>query len=218
MKDNISIVEKYISIQGETTFAGRPAHFIRLGGCNLACKYCDTKFSNDFRNFKEVSIFELANEISASLIKIAVITGGEPLLQKNTFPLMEMLLEKRITVILETNGSLPIQKVPGKVVKIIDCKCPMSGEEQKMKFANFALLKGHDQVKFVISGRKDYDYCKHIVDKYELYKKTENILLSPVISRINPSSLAKWMIEDEFYGILNLQLHRIIWPGKRKGV
>ena len=95
MKDQISIVEKYISIQGETTFAGRPAHFIRLGGCNLNCKYCDTKFSKETKNFKKISICELASEVVASQIKIAVITGGEPLLQKKTFPFMEMLLQKK---------------------------------------------------------------------------------------------------------------------------
>ena len=108
--------------------------------------------------------------------------------------------------------------VPPAVVKILDCKCPLSGESGKMDFANFAFLKRHDQVKFVISGKKDYEYSKMIAEKYDLFRRTGNILLSPVTSRVKPSSLVSWMIKDKFPGILNLQIHKMIWPGVERGV
>lgn len=218
MRKHLEIVEKFISIQGETTYAGRISHFLRLGGCNLNCLYCDTKYSKDSALFRVIRLQDLLAEYKSSKIRTLVLTGGEPLLQIVAIDLMKALLKLEFTVMLETNGSISIDKVPSDVVKILDCKCPLSGESGKIDFANFAFLKKHDQVKFVISGKKDYEYSKMITKKYDLFGKTANILLSPVISKIKPSSLASWMIKDKFPAILNLQIHKIIWPDIERGV
>lgn len=147
------------------------------------------------------------------------ITGGEPLLQKAPcIILMRNLLKLKFTILLETNGSISLKGVPRKVVKILDCKCPLSGESTAMDFANFARIDSKDQIKFVISGKKDYEYSKEIILKYKLLSKTKNILLSPATDYLKPAKLAEWMKKDMHPGILNLQLHKIIWPDKDRGV
>ncbi|MEM4247956.1 MAG: 4Fe-4S cluster-binding domain-containing protein [Candidatus Nanoarchaeia archaeon] len=219
MDNSIVIVEKFLSIQGESTFAGRLSHFLRLGACNLNCRYCDTPYSKDARQFQIIPIKKLLQEYSKSPVKLLTITGGEPLLQKaSCIMLMRELLELKFTILLETNGSLSLKGVPRKVVKILDCKCPLSGESETMDFANFARIDSKDQIKFVISGKKDYEYSKEILLKYKLLNKTKNILLSPAGGFLEPAKLAEWMKKDMHPGILNLQLHKIIWPDKDRGV
>lgn len=214
----LNLVEEFTSIQGETSYAGKTTRFIRLGGCNLDCSYCDTTYSKDCKEFSAVRIGDIIGRCVASSVKTVLITGGEPLLQAASIPLMELLLEAGFTVLLETNGSLPIENVPDKVVKILDCKCPSSGESAKMRLENYKFLNSSDQVKFVLSGRDDYDYAKSVVLQDSIDQRVSEILLSPVCGRLEPAELARWMIEDSSPFRLNMQLHKIIWPKTERGV
>ncbi len=212
------ISEIFTSIQGESTYAGRTCFFIRLAGCNLNCSYCDTKYAFDKEKADELSINEIIDQAIYSGVKLTEITGGEPLLQKNVLSLCDELIKNGFTVLMETNGSLPISGLNPKVIKILDCKCPSSGESNKMYFGNFNGLSREDEIKFVLADKEDYIFAKSIITQYKLTEITQQILFSPIPGKLEPKLLAKWMIENKSPAILQLQLHKIIWPDIEKGV
>ena len=212
------VSETFTSIQGESTYIGRPSFIIRLATCTLNCTYCDTKYALNAADAKEHDVEEIVSMAVASGVPLVEITGGEPLLQKNTCLLAKKLLKNKFKVLLETNGSLPISDIPRGVIKIINCKCPSSGESDKMLFENFYLLKRQDEVKFIMCNEEDYKYAVNIISSFKLLKKTDKILFSPVVDKLPANFLANWMIRDKIPAILQLQLHKIIWPGVERGV
>jgi 7-carboxy-7-deazaguanine synthase len=213
----IRIAEIFTSIQGESSFAGIPCFFIRLAGCNLNCSYCDTEFAKSAENCKERDIDEIVSAALESGVRLAEITGGEPLLQKHTHELCKKLLKNGFTVLLETNGSLRTSQVPEEVIKIIDCKCPSSGESESMDLANFAEAGPNDEIKFVISDSKDYDFAKRIINDFSLTEKVSEVIMSPVSPGLLPAKLADWILKDKLEGRMQLQLHKIIWGNDTQG-
>lgn len=212
----LQLSETFYSIQGESSFAGYPCLFFRLAGCNLRCSYCDAKYTyEDPATVTPLST--LLNEAARYPNALIEITGGEPLLQAEVYPLMEALLAAGRTVLLETNGSLPIARVPQAVVKIIDLKCPDSGMAEKMDLANLDLLAPHDEIKFVVSSRADYDWAKAMITEHRLVEKAK-LILSPVLDRLPPALLAEWLMADALPARLQLQLHTLLWPGLKRGV
>jgi 7-carboxy-7-deazaguanine synthase len=208
--------EIFYSIQGESTHSGRPCIFVRLTGCNLRCSYCDTQYA--YEQGVTMELTEIMNRIAGYQCRLVEITGGEPLLQSQTPVLIHRLLENGYEVMLETNGSLDISRVDGRCVKIVDIKCPTSGESDKNDLENLNRLGSKDQVKFVIGNRSDYDYAKEIVHSISPDFSEEQILFSPVSEKIPPSRVAEWILEDNLNVRLHLQLHKIIWPDKLRGV
>ncbi len=223
-ENNLTVSELFYSIQGESTYAGYPCFFIRLSGCNLRCSYCDTAYAYEEEGsaYSLGSLLKLAGEYHhGTLIQI---TGGEPLLQENVYPLMEKLLQTEKTVLLETNGSVDLRSVPLGVVRIMDLKCPGSGMAEKTNFDNLDLLRSSDELKFVITSRLDYEWARDIVrTRYHRSirgRETDNpsILFSPAAGCLQPARLAGWILEDRLQVRLQVQLHKILWPGKEKGV
>jgi 7-carboxy-7-deazaguanine synthase len=211
----LEVTEIYKSVQGESTYMGLPCVFIRLTGCNLRCVWCDTPHA--FYDGKKLSIHQIIDEVKLYDIKLVEITGGEPLLQKEVFPLMESLLEKKFKVMLETSGSLAINNVPAKVIKIIDLKCPGSGEENKNLWENLNHLTSTDEIKFVIADKADYEWSKKVLQDYDLDKKVP-VLFSPVFEKLKLKDLTEWILEDNLPVRLHTQLHKYIWDQKTIGV
>ncbi len=211
----MKIAEIFTSIQGESTFSGLPCTFIRAVGCNLRCRYCDTPYA--LEGGEELQVEQILNRVGESGISLVEITGGEPLLQEECYVLITLLLEEGYTVLLETNGSLSLEKVVSRVIKIVDIKCPGSGMSAKMDFSNVKHLNEKDEVKFVISDKDDFNWAKGIINKYSLIEKCK-VLLSPVVSRLEAREIAGWILEDKLQVRLQLQLHRCIWPERERGV
>ena len=211
----LEVTEIYKSIQGESTYMGRPCVFVRLTGCNLRCVWCDT--THAFYDGKNLSIDQIIDQVKSYSINLVEITGGEPLLQKEVFPLMESLLKNKFQVMLETSGSLPIKNVPAEVIKILDLKCPGSGEENKNLLENLNYLGSTDEIKFVIADRVDYEWSKKVLQDYELDKKNP-ILFSPVFEKLKLKDLTEWILEDNLPVLLHTQLHKHIWDQKTIGV
>ena len=211
----LKINEIFKSIQGESSHAGLPCIFVRLTGCNLRCTYCDTEYA--FYEGKEMSVADVVKAVEGCGILLVEITGGEPLLQKEVYPLMQALLEKKYTVMLETGGSLSLDAVPEAVIKIMDLKCPSSGEEPRNHYANLGQLTFQDEVKFVIQTREDYDWCKKVLTEYSIPEKTQ-VLFSPVYEKLDLKDLAKWILEDNLRVRLQTQLHKVIWSKDAIGV
>ena len=208
--------EIFYSIQGESTHSGRPCIFVRLTGCNLRCSYCDTRYA--YEQGVKMELTEIVSRIADYKCPLVEITGGEPLLQSKTPTLIYKLLENGYEVLMETNGSLDISGVDGRCIKIVDIKCPTSGESDKNDMENLKRLRPKDQVKFVIENRIDYEYAKETIDSNCPDFPEEQILFSPVSEGIAPSQLAKWILEDNMNVRLHLQLHKIIWPDRKRGV
>ncbi len=211
----LKINEIYKSLQGESSFTGLPCVFVRLTGCNLRCGYCDTEYA--FYEGKELEVEEVIDTVEAFGIPLVEITGGEPLMQKEVYPLMQALLDKGYRVMLETGGSLSIKEVPSEVVKIVDLKCPGSGEETKNNFENLDYLNPQDEVKCVILDRNDYEWSRKIVSDYSLHKKAK-VLFSPVYDKLDLKDLAQWILEDNLPVRLQTQLHKVIWSKDAIGV
>ncbi len=211
----LPVIETFASIQGESTHAGRRCFFIRLAGCNLRCNYCDTDYAWDGGQMR--SIAELTAQAAASGCFLVEVTGGEPLIHAETPALLQALLDAGMEVLLETNGSVSIENVPEQVRKIVDCKTPGSGMAKKNHFDNYALLTGHDEVKFVVSSREDFDWSVAVIDRYKLAEKTPNLIFSPVWGRVDFEELAQWVIGCQRPVRMQLQMHKLIW-GDRKGV
>lgn len=212
----LKVNEIFYSIQGESIDSGRPCVFVRLTGCNLRCNYCDTRYA--YHQGSPMTLPEIAAKIREFDCRLVEITGGEPLLQPETPQLILQLLEKRFRVLLETNGSLDVGPVDPRCVKIMDVKCPGSGEETACDMDNFNRLDGKDQVKFVICDRNDYDYSKKIIKRLPVQISPGNILLSPVSDKLKMDELAQWVLSDNLTVRLQIQMHKIIWPDVDRGV
>jgi len=210
----MKINEIFKSIQGESTYMGVPALFIRASGCNLRCSYCDTKYA--YNEGKEVPVDELLKITDSYNIKYVCITGGEPLLQKDTPELIEKLLDKGYKVILETSGNQDIGRVKDGAIIVMDIKCPSSGESKKNNWLNIDKLKSNDQVKFVIGNREDYDWAKRIIKKCGLTEKA-NVLMSVVYDELAPNELIEWILEDNLNVRFQPQLHKLIWGKDVRG-
>ncbi len=211
----LELTEIFKSVQGESTYMGLPCVFVRLTGCNLRCVWCDTAYA--FQGGKKLSIDKILEEIKSHGIDLVEITGGEPLMQKEVFPLMDTLLKNNFRVMLETGGSLSIKDVPAEVIKIIDLKCPGSGEKDKNHWDNLNHLASTDEIKFVIADRADYEWSRSTLEKYELDKKS-HILFSPVFDKLPLKDLTEWILEDNLPVRLQTQLHKHIWDKNAQGV
>ncbi len=213
---HIKINEIFQSIQGESTYAGIPCTFVRLTGCNLRCAYCDTRYA--YEDGTEMELIDIVSKVSDFNCPVIEITGGEPLLQKNTPLLIDLLLKNGFKVLLETNGSVNIHGVDPRCIKIVDIKCPSSNEKDKTDLNNLTRLTENDQVKFVIADQTDYNYAKKIVKDKCKNMPHGNILFSPVTGVQNPRKLAEWILADNLKVRLHLQLHKILWPDEQRGV
>lgn len=227
----MQITEIYKSLQGESTYAGLPCVFVRLTGCNLRCTWCDSEYT--FHGGHKMSPREVLDEVSrlspgGGLVEI---TGGEPMLQeREVVPLMQNLIQTGYTVLLETSGERLLQSVPATVIKIVDVKCPDSGEGDTFRNENLGVLTDHDEVKFVLSSRRDYDFAREFVKRHNLAQKVNAVLFSPAFRKdasgardssqclLDPQELAEWIIADNVPARLGLQLHKFIWDPAVKGV
>lgn len=212
----LTVNEIFHSIQGESTFAGRPCVFVRLTACDLRCSWCDTPYA--FTEGRKMTVDDVLASVDGFGCDLVEITGGEPLLQDDVYPLMERLLERGTVVMLETGGHRSIARVPADVVKIVDVKCPASGESAKNDWDNLARLAPHDEVKFVVQDRADYEFARDVIRRHELPAKAAAVLMSPVHGVLDPRALAEWMLEDRLPARLQLQLHKIVWTPSTRGV
>lgn len=227
----MQVTEIYKSIQGESTHAGLPCVFVRLTGCNLRCSWCDSEYT--FTGGHRMTVEEVIEEVeqlgpSGGLVEI---TGGEPMLQeREVVPLMQQLLNDGYTVLLETSGERPLERVPKGVVKIVDVKCPNSGEPDTFRLENLECLNSADEVKFVLSDRTDYEFARDFAARHNLAGTVNAVLFSPAFGKdangardtshclLDPRELAEWMLADNAMARLSLQIHKFIWDPAMKGV
>ena len=227
----MQITEIYKSLQGESTYAGLACVFVRLTGCNLRCSWCDSEYT--FQGGRKMAIEEVLSEVlrldpNGGLVEI---TGGEPMLQeREVVPLMQRLLDDGHKVLLETSGERPLERVPAGVIKIVDVKCPDSGEGGRFCMENLATLSAHDEIKFVLSSRADYEFAREFAKRHDLAERVTAVLFSPAFRKdatgardsshclLDPQELAEWMLADNVPGRLGLQLHKFIWDPAVKGV
>ena len=211
----LTVNEIFFSIQGESSYAGRPCVFVRLTYCNLRCSYCDTSYA--FEEGTEMSIEDIMEAVSSYNCKLVEITGGEPLLQHDVCEVMTRLCNENYEVLLETNGSLDIGNVDPRVKRIVDLKCPSSGMDSKNMLENIQYLKSGDEIKFVIRNRVDYDWTKSMIGKYELSGRCP-IYMSVVFGVLDPSQLVSWILEDKLGVCFQLQMQKYIWKPETRGV
>jgi 7-carboxy-7-deazaguanine synthase len=205
----MKVAKIFKSLQGESTFSGYVCMFIRLAGCNLRCRYCDTVTAQE--GGSDMAMEEIIRSVDQAGLNLVEVTGGEPLFQEDTPDLVSALLKKGYQVLVETNGSLDISLLPEGAVRIMDIKCPSSGEQDKFLWDNIWRLTPDDEVKFVLSNRHDYEWaCGIVRERFEV--KRQKILFSPVYGELPPRKLVEWMIEDRSRVRLQLQLHKHIWP------
>jgi 7-carboxy-7-deazaguanine synthase len=227
----MQISEIYKSLQGESTYAGLPCVFVRLTGCNLRCVWCDSEFS--FHGGKKMALPEVLSEVARLSPRggLVEITGGEPMLQeREVIPLMEQLLDADYQVLLETSGERILARVPKQVIKIVDVKCPNSGEGGTFALENLKALQPHDELKFVLSDRADYEFARDFVFEQGLGERVNAILFSPAFHKtatgsrdtshcqLDPQELAQWILDDDVPARLSLQIHKLIWDPAAKGV
>ena len=211
---SLKINEIFFSIQGETSYAGRPTIFIRLTGCPLRCVYCDTEYA--FHEGNKMTLADIMKSISVYKTSHVTVTGGEPLAQKNCRPLLTLLCESGYDVSLETSGALEIGNIDSRVSRIVDLKTPASGEVDKNLYGNLQHLTTHDQVKFVICDREDYQWSKEKLNEYKLNEQCE-VLFSGSHGELQTAQLADWILQDQLPVRLQIQLHKFLWgdvPGK----
>jgi 7-carboxy-7-deazaguanine synthase len=212
----LTVNEIFHSIQGESTHAGRPCVFVRLTACDLRCSWCDTPYA--FHEGQKMSVDDVVRRVGEYGCDVVEITGGEPLLQKEVYPLMQRLLDEGRTVMLETGGHLSVDAVPGAVIRVIDVKCPGSGESDKNHWPNLENLRPTDEVKFVIKDRADYEYARAVVLKHELSDRCAAVHFSPVHGVQDARQLSEWVLEDRLKVRVQLQLHKYIWDPTTRGV
>src|SRR6476469_4395174 len=205
----LTVNEIFHSIQGESSQAGRPCVFVRLTACDLRCSWCDTAYA--FHEGTKRSLDEVVEAVEKYGCRTVEITGGEPLLQEDVYPLMERLLTAGQTVMLETGGHRPIDRVPAAVLKVVDVKCPASGEAARNDWSNLERLAPHDEVKFVIQDRGDYDFARDVIARHHLAARGRLVLLSPVHGVLDAKTLSEWMLADRLPARLQLQIHKYIW-------
>ena len=211
----LKINEIYYSVQGESTHAGRPCVFIRLTYCNLRCTYCDSEYA--FYEGKEMEITHIMNEIKQWDCNLVEVTGGEPLFQDKCINLLNELVNSNYEVMLETGGSLSISDVPKKVIKIVDFKCPSSAMEKKNLWSIVDDLQPHDEVKFVIGNREDFDWAKDRIAEYSL-DKICTLLFSPTFEKIDPQLIVEWILVENLPVRMQMQMHKMIWSPDKQGV
>jgi 7-carboxy-7-deazaguanine synthase len=212
----LTVNEIFHSIQGESTRAGVPCVFVRLTACDLRCSWCDTPYA--FHEGRKMSIDEVVAAVEQYGCSTVEITGGEPLLQDDVYPLMEVLLGKGRVVLLETGGHRSIARVPADVVKIVDVKCPGSGESDKNDWTNLERLASHDEVKFVIADRADYEFASRVFAERNLSARAAAVLFSPVHGVLDPRTLSEWVLADRLPVRVQLQVHKYIWSPFQRGV
>jgi 7-carboxy-7-deazaguanine synthase len=212
----LTINEIFHSIQGESTYTGRPCVFVRLTACDLRCSWCDTPYA--FTEGRKMSLDDVVAQVEAYGCPLVEVTGGEPLLQKDVYPLMDRLLASGHTVMLETGGHISIERVPPAVIRIVDVKCPGSGESEKNDWANLDRLTPRDEVKFVIKDRGDYEFARDVLARHRLADRCGAVLFSPVHGVLEPKALAEWMLVDRLPARLQLQTHKYIWSPDTRGV
>jgi len=211
----LKVNEIFYSVQGESSYSGMPCVFVRLTYCNLRCSYCDTEYA--FYEGEDKSIEEILRKVKSYECSLVEITGGEPLIQKESLSLMKKLCDEGFEVMLETGGSLPVKDVDERIKIIMDLKCPSSKMEKKNLYKNIDYLKPTDEVKFVIGNKKDYDWSKEIINKYKLIDSSQ-ILFSVVFGELEPVTLVNWILEDKLKVRYQLQMHKYIWKPETKGV
>jgi 7-carboxy-7-deazaguanine synthase len=214
--ERLQINEIFYSIQGESTLAGRPCVFVRLTGCNLRCRWCDTEYA--FYEGSRMTVDEAAAAVAAYGCDLVEITGGEPLLQDGVYPLIDALLAAGDTVMIETSGACDISRLDARVIRIMDLKCPASGESERNLWSNLEHLTARDEVKFVIVDRADYEWAREAIRKHDLASRAGALLLSPAFGTLDPKQLAAWMMEDHLPARLQLQIHKHIWGPAARGV
>jgi len=212
----VRVNEIFHSIQGESTWAGRPCVFVRLTGCNLRCRWCDTAYA--FYDGGQMEIGAVMERVRGYGCKLAEITGGEPLLQKGVHALIEALLREEYEVLIETSGEQDVGCVDRRVIKIMDLKCPDSGETARNRWANIEHLGTRDEVKFVIASRRDYEWARGVIREYRLDGRVNAVLMSPVFGAIEAAALAGWILEDRLPARMQLQMHKYIWGAEKRGV
>ena len=212
----LTINEIFHSIQGESSRAGLLCVFVRLTACDLRCTWCDTPYA--FHEGRKMSVDEVVAAVEAHGSPLVEITGGEPLLQEDVYPLIDRLLAGGRTVMLETGGHRPTTRVPAAVLKIVDVKCPASGEAAKNDYGNLDRLERHDEVKFVVQDRADYEFARDVIARYDLPSRAAAVLMSPVHGVLDPRTLSEWMLADRLPARLQIQLHKIIWSPTTRGV
>jgi 7-carboxy-7-deazaguanine synthase len=227
---SIALIELYASVQGESSFAGLPCIFVRLAGCNLRCSWCDSEYT--FSGGERSTLEQVEQKIAAlAPIRLVEFTGGEPMLQERALlPLMSKLLERDYTLLLETSGERPLGAVPAAVHKIMDVKCPASGESGRFHLPNLQALTPRDEVKFVLSDRTDYEFARDFIRRHDLSFRCGHVLLSPAFTKtpsaersaenctLDPRLLVEWMLADHLPARLSLQIHKFIWEPLKKGV
>ncbi|AXC15349.1 Queuosine Biosynthesis QueE Radical SAM [Acidisarcina polymorpha] len=224
------LIEIYKSVQGESSFAGRPCIFVRLAGCNLRCSWCDSEYT--FKGGYKLTEDEVVAEVEKlAPVRLVEFTGGEPMLQQRELvPLMQRLLAAGYELMIETSGERPLQSVPEEVHKIVDVKCPGSGEGGTFRMENLSALTNRDEVKFVISDRSDYEFALQFVRAQELEQRVGSVLFSPAFTKtpspvrtaenclLDPRILVEWMMADGVEARLSLQIHKFVWEPSKKGV
>jgi 7-carboxy-7-deazaguanine synthase len=215
-ENTLAVNEIYHSIQGESTWAGRPCVFVRLTYCNLRCNYCDTEYA--FYEGKKMALKEIVDHVESFGSELVEITGGEPLLQKNVLPLMSILCDAGYTVLLETSGAHDIAPVDARVHRIMDLKTPGSGEVEKNLWSNIDHLRPRDEVKFVIGSREDYEWSREKVERFNLPARCHAVLFSPIFGRIDPREIVEWILADKLNVRFQLQMHKFIWSPTQRGV
>jgi 7-carboxy-7-deazaguanine synthase len=212
----LTVNEIYHSIQGESTWAGRPCVFVRLTFCDLRCNYCDTAYA--FYEGEKIPLPEILRRVCIFECPLVEITGGEPLLQKNVLKLMTMLADAGMVVLLETSGAHDISEVDARVHRIMDLKTPGSGECERNLWSNISHLTGRDEVKFVIGSREDYEWSRERMREHALSQRCQAVLFSPIFGRIQPREIVEWMLADKVEARFQLQMHKFIWSPTAQGV
>jgi 7-carboxy-7-deazaguanine synthase len=213
----LRITEVFYSIQGESTFAGRPSAFVRLTGCDLRCRWCDSTYTftgGEWRAIDDI-VRQVADEFGADLV---CVTGGEPLLQPRVHDLVAALLGRGVTVTMETGGQRDLSPVDPRVHRIVDLKCPGSGEVERNRWENLPLLGPRDEVKCVLADRADYEWARGVVREHRLHERVNAVLMSPVHGALPPEQLAAWILEDRLPVRLQLQVHKYLWGAEARGV
>ena len=216
MSERLRVNEIFFSIQGESTWAGSPCVFVRLTGCNLRCHWCDTDYA--FHDGRQLQIDNVMERVRGYGCKLVEVTGGEPLLQKGVHRLFELLLTGDFTVLVETSGERDLSQVDRRVIKIMDLKCPSSGECARNRMSNLEFLTTRDELKFVIADRCDFEWACEVVRQYQLSQRVHAVLMSPVFGTLPPADLANWILQDRQPVRMQLQMHKHIWGPDTRGV
>ena len=211
----LRITEIFLSLQGEANTVGYPTVFVRLTGCPLRCQYCDSAYA--FSGGQIETLADILDQVASYNVSRVTVTGGEPLAQPSVFALMTALVDRQFSVSLETSGALPVDRVDPRVVKVLDIKTPDSAEVHRNLWDNIAHLQPHDQIKFVVCSRGDYDWARIKCDQYQLFDRVADVLFSPSHGALEPSELADWIVADRLPARMQMQLHKLLWgdvPGR----